>query len=172
MSDIELNRLGDITSIIGLVATIGGFVLALRQIRKTRSASESALEASESVRQQILQMNALQEITTAIRAFEDIRRLHSHKVWEVLPDRYTTLKLNLISIKGRTPNLSEGQKKQIQSAITQLSVIEGEVGGVIDGGQEPEIERINRIVSKQIEGLGYVLVEIQNNVELSRQSNG
>jgi ribosomal protein S13 len=169
MSANELIHLGTVASIIGLPLTIGGFALALWQIRKTRSASESAKKAADAVRQQLLQMNAIQEIGAAIRALEDIRRLHRHKAWEALGDRYTSLKLILISVKGRTPNLREDQKTKIQATIQQLTTIEGQVESAVAGADEPEVDRINSVISKQIDRLGQVLVEIQTDVERMRQ---
>jgi hypothetical protein len=119
-----IDLIGDVASIVGLLVTVGGFWLALRQIRKSRSASEQARDVAESVRGQILQMNAIQEINAASKAFEEIRRLHKWKSWDALPDRYTALKQLLISIKERTPNLSDAQKAQIQGAIQQISNLE------------------------------------------------
>jgi hypothetical protein len=55
-------RLGDVASILGLLITFGGFAIAFWQIRKTKTASQAAQRAAESVREQILQMNAIQGV--------------------------------------------------------------------------------------------------------------
>jgi hypothetical protein len=162
-------ELGDIASIVGLFITIGGFGIALWQIQKSKSASEQARQVAESVRAQILQMNAIQDISAASKAFEDIRRLHRQRAWEALPDRYTSLKQLLISIKGRTPNLSNAQKAQIQGAVQQVSNIEAQVEIAIGGKDEPEVQRINQIVSRQIDRLADLLVDVQNEIERVRQ---
>ena len=114
-------------------------------------------------------MNAIQGINVAIKAFEDVRRLHRLKAWEALPDRYTTLKQQLISIKGRTLNLSEYQKTQIQGAIQQISMIERQVEIAIGGADEPDVRRINDVISKQIDRLAQILVDVQNEIERQRQ---
>ena len=164
-----IDLIGDVASVVGLLVTVGGFWLALRQIRKSRSASEQAREAAESVRGQILKMNAIQDINAATKAFEEIRRLHRFKAWDALPDRYTSLKQQLIAIKGRTPNLSDTQKEQIQAAIQQVSNIEREVETAISGSDEPDVNRVNAIISKQIDRLAHLLVEVQNEIERLRQ---
>ena len=165
----ESYRIADMASIVGLFVTIGGFTIALWQIQKSKSAAQQAREVAESVRAQILQMNTVQDINAAIKAFEDIRRLHRQKVWEALPDRYTSLKQLLISIKGRTPNLSNTQKAQIQGAVQHISNIEAQVEIAIGGNDEPEVHRINEIVSKQIDRLADLLVDVQNEIERLRQ---
>ena len=166
---VERYHLGDIASVLGLLITIGGFTLALWRIRKSQSASEQALEAAEGVREQILQMNAIQGVNVAIRTLEDIRRLHRLKAWPVLPDRYTSLKQELISIRGRTPSLTESQRSEIQGAIQQLSTIERQVESTMAGADEPDIDRINDIISRQIDRLAQVLVELQNEIERLRK---
>jgi|SRR5208283_1042089 len=169
MEVIAEYHLGDIASVVGLFLTIGGFIITFWQIRKSKSAAEQAREAAEGVREQLLKMNAFQGLTAAIRSFEDIRRLHRLKAWQVLPDRYTWLKQELILIKGRTPNLSETHKAQIQGAIQQVSIIEGKVEIALGGADEPEVHRINSVISKQIDQLQQVVVDVQNEIERPRQ---
>jgi hypothetical protein len=157
--------LGNVENIVELIVTIAGFALTWWQIHKTKSASLQAKEAAESVRTQILQLNTIQDINAASKAFEDIRRLHRLKAWEALPDRYTSLKQQLISIKGRTPHLSDGQKTQIQGAIQQVSNIERIIEVAISGTEEPEVHRVNDVISRQIDRLAQVLVDVQNDID-------
>jgi hypothetical protein len=164
LSIVKCYQLGDIASLVGLLISIGGFGLALWRIRKSQTAAEQALAAAESVREQILQMNAIQGLNVAIKTLEDIRRLHRHKAWPVLPDRYTSLKQELIAIRGRTRNLTDGQRSSIQAAITQLSTIERQVESTMAGGDAPDVDRMNDIVSRQIDRLAVLLVDLQNEI--------
>jgi hypothetical protein len=158
-------RLGDLASMAALPITIVGFGIAFRQIQKTKSSSEAAKTASEAVRQQIHQMNAIQGVGAAIRTLEDIRRLHRIKAWSVLPDRYTSLKSELISIRGRTPDLADSVKSEFQGAIQQITLIERQVEEALAGVGEPEINRINDVISEQIDRFAQVLADLQNQIE-------
>ncbi len=106
-------HLGDLASLSGLLITVVGFGLALWRIRKSERAADQARRAADSVRQQILEMNAVQGLNDAMRTLEDIRRLHRIKAWPVLPDRYTSLKRDLIAIRGRTPSFTASQRSSI-----------------------------------------------------------
>jgi hypothetical protein len=88
-------------------------------------------------------MNAIQGLNDAMRALEDIRRLHRLQAWPVLPDRYTSLRRELIAIRGRTPNFTVSQRTAIQAAISQLSIIERRVENTMAGSEPPDIQRIN-----------------------------
>lgn len=158
--------MGNVASLLSLV-TFVGFGLALWRIRKTETAAKQARRAAESVRDQLLQMNAVQELNGAIRTLEDIRRLHRIKAWEVLPDRYTALRLNLIAIRGRTPSLSDQQRSGMQATIQQLSNLEQEVEIAMSHEDAPSVHLINT-VSTQIDRLALILVELQNQIERPR----
>jgi len=156
--------------LLALLVAIVGFALTLWRIRKSQTASEQARKAAESVREQILQMNAIQGLNDVMRALEDIRRLHRPEAWPALPDRYTSLKRDLIAIRGRTPNLTEDQRSNIQGAIQQLSNIERQVENAIAGATGvPSVNRINDIISRQIDRLAVLLVDLQNEIDRTRQ---
>jgi len=158
--------------LLALLVAIVGFALTLWRIRKSQTASEQARKAAESVREQILQMNAIQGLNDSIRALEDIRRLHrlAAAAWPALPDRYTSLKRALIAIRQRTPNLTEDQRSNIQGAIQQLSNVERQVENAMAGGTDvPSVNRINDIISKQIDRLAVLLVDLQSEIDRTRQ---
>jgi len=78
---VDAYQLGDLASLLALLITIVGFGLALWRIWRSEKASELARRAAESVREQILQMSAVQSLDDVIRTLEDIRRLHRLQAW-------------------------------------------------------------------------------------------
>lgn len=108
-------------------------------------------------------------LDAAIKAFEIIRKLHRAQSWDALPELYTTLKLELIAIKVRTPNMSETHKTQLQNAIQQISNMEKQVEATIGGGSTPEVGRMNNLVSRQMDRLGQVIVELQTEIERPKE---
>jgi hypothetical protein len=161
----RIYQLGDIASIFGLVVTIFGFLFTLVGVWKSKSAAEAAELAAQNVEEELRQMNAIQGLSLAIKSLEEIKALHRLPAWTVLPSRYTSLKLDLIAIRGRAPNLTESQKASIQGVITQLSTIEGQVESKLAGSDAPGAAQLNEVVSEQIEKIAVVLVELQAEVE-------
>ncbi len=151
-------RAGDIASVLGLMITMVGFAATLYQVTRSRQAAEEA-------RDHVLELNAVHGLSAAIRAFEDIRRLHRSEAWGALPDRYTSLRLELVAIRQRTPGLSAEHQKSIQGVVQQLSTMERQVERILEGTSEPEIARLNSVVTRQIDRLGNLLVELQKKIE-------
>jgi phosphoglycerate-specific signal transduction histidine kinase len=139
-----------------------GFAFTLWRIKKSQTAVEG-------VKEQIRHLNAIQEVGAAIRSLDEIRRLHRAKAWTVLPDRYTSLKHQLIAIKGRTLSITQKQRSGIQEAIQQLSTMGTQVESALaDGTDELEVDRMNDITSGLIDDLAAVLVDLQNEVDFLR----
>ncbi len=97
-----IGQLGDIASILGLLVTVAGFGATLYQVKQSRLAAERSLTASEQsriaaeqARDRVLELNALNGLDAAVVVLQDIRRLHRMKAWEALPDRYTSLMIDL-----------------------------------------------------------------------------
>jgi hypothetical protein len=132
--------------------------------KKIQTASEQARAAAQAVREQLLQMNAIQGLNLAIKTLEDVQRLHRIKAWQALPDRCTSLKQDLIAIRIRSRNLTEDQQSSIQGAIVQLSTIQRGVESTVAGGDAPDVPRMNEIISEQIDRLTVVLAELQNEI--------
>jgi len=149
---------GNIASIIGLVITLFGFGFTIRNVLKSK---QLVLE----VRKDIKRVNAVSELSAAISAMDEIKRLHRVDVWILLPDRYSALKKLLISIRSANPDLSNDQKTILQNAIQHFTSIEDNIEKAIVTKQNPSnIAQLNKVVSKQIDNLLRVLVEIQNSI--------
>jgi hypothetical protein len=102
------------------------------------------------------------EISTAIAAMEEIRRLHRDAAWPVLPDRYNALRKSLISIRRSGIDLSEEQQTLLQAAIKFLADIERRVDGALEQGQPPErFARWNQATSTHIMELHGLLMELK-----------
>jgi hypothetical protein len=154
-------QLGDVASLIALAITIVGFAITIWQIQKSRTASEQARDAAHSARQQILRMNAVAELGVIIRDLQEIQGFHRDNTLSALPGRYTSVKLALIAVKGRTPELTERQQSEIQAAVQQIAGLEQTVEEAIAGTNILQVSRINRILRQQIERLAAISVDLQ-----------
>jgi hypothetical protein len=135
------------------------------QIQKLQSASDQARIAAEHLRDQILKMNAVQELDGAISNMEDIRRLPHLAQGPVLPEKYDSLKQELIAIRGRIPDLTDQQRSRIQGAIQQITNVENHVYDAIANGKAPALHRVNEIISKQVDQLGQILADLRTQID-------
>jgi len=153
-----LGELGDIASILGLAVTFIGFGATLYQATQSRRAAEQA-------RDRVLDLNALVGVDSAIRVLEDIRRLHRLEAWPALPDRYTSLMMDLRAIRTRTPSLSKEHQREIQGVVTQLANMERQVERIVNGKAIAEVTGLNITVTRQINRLADLLVELQTKMQ-------
>lgn len=162
---IVKNNWGDIASVIGLIITIISFIVILINVLRSKRAAEQARKAVAQVRDDLLKVDTVAEFSSALSYMEEIRRLHRKEAWEILPDRYSALKRSLISIKGLNPDMPDKYKRAIQSAIQIFSSIEGRVETALSRKESPQdVAELNQIISKQIDKLQQILVEIKNQI--------
>ena len=156
------NHLGDYASVIGLLIAVPGFVLTLRSVRKTRSAAESARKAAEQTVKSLAKADTVIQITVAISVIDEIRRMHRQSSWPNLPDRYSSLRRALISIKESSASHAQSHQTTLQDAISQISVLEDQIEQQLAGQpSRMDIPRANRIMAKQADALQRVLENIK-----------
>jgi len=153
-----LNELGDIASVVALIVTLIGFAATFYQATQSRKAAEQA-------RDQVLNLNALVGIDAAIKVLEDIRRLHRLEAWAALPDRYTSLMMDLRSIRTRTPSLSDEHRRELQRVVAQLAVMERQIERIVNGRATAEIVKLNDTVTRQINRLADLLVDLEKQMQ-------
>lgn len=156
---------GNILNIVGLVITIIGFALTIRSTWKSREASIKAREEVAKVREDMRKIRTVADFSSALTLMEEIKRLHRDSSWQILPDRYSNLKNLIVSVKSANGDLRDDQKAIIQNVLTQLTNMENQVERHLMTKQNPpDITRFNSIISKQVDNLREILVEVQNRV--------
>jgi len=159
---IDETRAGDIASLLGLLVALIGFAVTIWNVRASRAAALRAEEAANQARHAIRFFDVVAEISTAIAAMEEIRRLHRDAAWPILPDRYSMLRKSLISIGRSGVALSDDQQTLLQAAIKFLADIERRVDGALEQGQSPErFARWNQATSEHIMELHGLLMELK-----------
>jgi hypothetical protein len=147
---IVTNHLGDMASICGLFITILGFIVTLVIVYKSKQAATAAKEAVFRVREDIARMDIVAEFASAITHIDEIKRLQRDEAWAVLPDRYSSLRRSLITIKSSKLNTLICRISVIQSAIQQLKSIEDIIEKSLissSGVSKPNIPKWNNILS-------------------------
>ena len=100
------------------------------------------------------------EFSAAIAIMEEIKRLHRVGQVDMLLDRYATLRKVLIGVRKLSPSINEDMDVRIQSAITTLATMEDHVEKSRSEGSSPNFVRLNRLLSRDIDELHAVLVDM------------
>lgn len=154
----DVVNVGSWASIIAFAISLIGFVIIIYNVRKIRSISQQ-------VRNDLLHTNTVLQFSSAISLMEEIKILQRKAAWEILPDRYSSLRKSLISIKQSIPDMSDENSRRVQSTISSLSNIEHEIEVCIfKGTSPPDVPGLNRTISTQIDRLQPILVEISNKI--------
>ena len=152
-----LSTWGGVASVAGIFLTIGGFIWTLIGVYRSKNAAQQAKEAAEKARDDIFHASAMVELTAAMSAMQEIKRLQRDEAWSLLLDRYSTLRASLISIRAARPNLTEEHKTTIQGAIAQIRMIEDKVERALAADQKPSVAKLNAIIADQLDNLSEVL---------------
>ncbi len=139
---------GNFASVLGLIITIITCVTAER----ARRAAKKAIEA-------VTQYNTSMKISGVISKIEEVKSLHreSENI-NILPDKYNSIRRNLIAVKATNSNLDSDSKLRLQNAVSQIKIIETDVEKAIEEGINlSNIAKINKIFSDIIDDLEEVL---------------
>lgn len=164
MVDILTNpSVGNAASVFGLVISIIGFAVTIRNVVKSRAAAEETQRAVQRVQREIARLDAMADVAAAISTMEEIKRLQRELAWKILPDRYAALRKHLITIKSSFTALRDEQKVALQNAIQHFAGIEDLLESTpSEQLSQKHVARLNRTVSSQADALQEVLVEIRS----------
>lgn len=153
---------GDAASLMGLAVALVGFALTLVNVARSRSAAERAEQAANNARQSIRYVTSIAELASALAILEEIKRLQRQNAWPVIPDRYSILRLKLISIRSTTTLITEDQRQVLQDAIVQLAELEQKVERALARNTTPpNPAKLNEIVSSLLGQIHLVLSDLQ-----------
>jgi hypothetical protein len=121
---LETYRVGDITGLLGIVISVAGFFVTIRNVTRTKHAAEMAEKAAKNAEESIRYIDGIVSFQEAILIVEEIKRIHREKNWSVIPDRCAAARKILIQIKSLMVDLGETERVTIQEAITNLGSLE------------------------------------------------
>ena len=148
-SEFATYRLTDWAGIFGLFVTIVGFVVTVVNVMRSKRAAEQAERAVNRMRELLGQANALGDFSVAVVIMDEVKRHHRAHAWHLLPDRYSTLRRLLISIRAANPTISDKQKATLQNAIMHFTGMERKIEQVIANQvTSPNVPTLNTIVSR------------------------
>jgi hypothetical protein len=160
---LDQTRAGDLASLAGVLIALVGFAITIRNTRASKAAALRAEGAAKEARQAIRLLDAVTEVSAAIKDLEELRRLHRSGAWPALPDRYNALRKSLVSIRSSIPGLSDQQQTAIQAALRDLADMERKVENDLERGRSPdEAARWNDRASGHIMELHELLLDLKD----------
>ncbi|MDA1312706.1 MAG: hypothetical protein O2968_05160 [Acidobacteria bacterium] len=159
---VELH-LGSPLGLLGLALSAIGVFLAVRTLRKTRSAAEAAVRAVVDLRDSLGKVDRIASCTAALALVSEIKRLQRSSNWDSLPDRYSDLRQSLVQIRGAKPSLSSEHQRAIQTVLAQSGIIENQIEQHLARREpRPDVARINQVMSSQADRISEIIVEIRH----------
>lgn len=117
----------DWTGIIGILVSLLGFGVALAQIRKTKTAAESANTSAGLARNEIRRLDTLLEFASVSKSMEDIQNAFREERFDAIPLLLHGARKSLISaMKGR-PTMSDEDRAKIDQTLEFLTDLEGNI---------------------------------------------
>ncbi len=147
--------------VLGLISVsiaLIGFGIIIYNVTKTK-------KLSIQIRDDLKRVDSVSLFSSAISCLEEIKTLHRMGAWLVLPDKYTALRKALITIREINPDISDESKKTIQSTISTLASTENIIEKAnISGTPPPNVPNLNRTISKKMDELHPIVLEIQSTI--------
>lgn len=154
-------HVGDLASIAGVAISIAGFVITVWNVRRSKSAAERAEAAANAARRMVRDYETLSDFSAAIAIMEEIKRLHRFQQVDPLLDRYAALRKVLTEVRKMSPAVNSRMDQTMQSAITTLAAMEDQIERARVSGAVPDFVRLNRALSREIDELHAVFVEMK-----------
>ena len=149
---------GNVSSLLGLLVSLVGFVLTLWNVSKSRKAAEEARQSADNARSEIRRTDTMIDLAAAGTAMEEIKRLQRQSAWALLPDRYSALHTALTAIRSSRTLLSEEHKALLLGAIQQFRAIEHKIDRALASGKtDTDMPGLNKVVSQQMDKVTEIL---------------
>ncbi len=160
----------DVFGIIGFPLAVWGILITLREATKAResadkakTASQEAQEAVNRLRETIIEMDVIADLSAVVAEMEEIKRSHRSDILNpALLDRYSGLRQKLLHVHSIDRRLNDEQRSVIQGAVTQFRVMERNLERYIDtGSTKPQQSRTNDIVTTERDKIEEILFAVR-----------
>ena len=134
-----------IVGVTALVVSLGGFAIAIWQIRKAKSAAEAATKAALDTRKALVQRLAIGDIGRVAADIDRLKDFHRNQEWQRALDQYPRVLQTLVEVRIRVQEQPTETATAFQQAIIQLATMESAVEGALaDPNRNPAAQGLNR----------------------------
>lgn len=152
--DFLQNHWGDLLSALGLIASLGGLVWAIKA-RRAAVAAESAAEAAErgakEAASSIGRALSVVDLRKAIDLIQRLKDLHRQNRWEAAMEHYQPLREMIGEIQSRYPDWDESDREKMSEYRIQITFIEGQSESFISNAenvQQDDVAAMNESLNE------------------------
>lgn len=147
-----------IIGVLGVFISLGGFSAAIWQIRRTRTAAESAERAATDAREAALYVTSVADLSQIVSQMEQVKDLHRNREWVRAIDRYILLRRLITEARSR---LQEDTRGALTTAIIRLMQMEKAANQALTRGEQALVARLNNELVDLQQSLDEVRVAIE-----------
>ena len=147
-----------VIGILGVFISLGGFSAAIWQIRRTRTAAESAERAATDAREAVFYVTSVSDLSQIVSQMEQVKELHRNREWVRAIDRYILLRRLITEARSRLPEDTRGT---LTTAIIRLTQMEKAANQALARGEQAPVARLNNELVDLQQSLDEVRVAIE-----------
>ena len=136
-SDLK-HHYGNIASVVGLVVSILGFGFTLYQVRRSRTAAETAQTMAREAIERVSSRLFFTQISDAVRLIQEVRTSCRAMDWHRAVDRCEQLRILLGGVVD-DKKLQGDERKTVTKAIDDLLLIMEHLDGISQKGGVPTV---------------------------------
>jgi hypothetical protein len=159
------DKIRDILTILGIIVSLGGFAIAIRQIFKIKKVAIAAKEAALNARETLQTNIMLVDLSAHERVIDELKDFIRNKRYEAALIRISDTIAQLIQVRHMHCFSEEVSSISFQDMISRLSILrENLEGKIINPSALLDIILINKILSE-------IGIELNNLIGKSKFAN-
>jgi hypothetical protein len=152
-------------SIIGFPITFVGLIIAIWQIRKSKSAADASKESIISFQKKLGTVDVLSNISEILQIFDEIKRLLRNTCFLPIPDRLSVARSLLIKTRESQTELFKNKNKIFQEIISELQILEKKLDvDIVEKTGKLNIPEINERINIFIDNLNGISSEVKKSI--------
>jgi hypothetical protein len=132
-----------LVGVAGLIATVGGLAIAIRQVIGARRAAEAAEGAASAAQRATIETRdaihgvlTVSDLRRVIGYVQQIKSFHRDQQWDICLNMYQVLRSSLTDIRSRLPEPAAQYRLVLREAIDQVNAIENTLDVAVRSGSE------------------------------------
>ena len=151
-----------IVGITALAVSLGGFAIAIWQIRKARSAAEAANTAATQARESLVHRLSIGDLARASSEIDRLKDLHRAQEWQRALDQYPRVRQTLVDVRTRVEEDAPETATAFQRAIAQLAQMESVVERALP---DPEPVLVAATLNRRLVSIQGTLDDLRSRLE-------
>jgi lipoate-protein ligase B len=163
---IVTNGGGDWASVFGVILSLVGFVITIIAVVRSKSASDQAKAAVMNVRNDIFRIDTVSDCGSALMQLEQIKTFQQRQDWDLLPDKYSSLRKSLISLKNSESLSKDEHQTVLQSTITLVANIEEKIIKALAHKKTDDLDfsKLNPLLSDHADKIQAILIKVKTQI--------